>query len=70
MPTGNFAVDVKVFASGDLAARTNTAMQVIKAGLEQYAAEAASDYGLLYGLGTALFAVGIGWLASVVFRRD
>jgi len=70
VPTGNFAVDVKVFAAGDLAARTNTAMQVIKAGLEQYVAEAASDYGLLYGLGTALFAVGIGWLASVVFRRD
>jgi hypothetical protein len=43
---------------------------VIKAGLEQYAADAATDQGLLYGLATALFALLIGWFASAVFRRD
>jgi len=70
LPAGNFAVDVKLFAGGGLAARTKSALQAIESGLEQSVAEAASDYGLLYGLGTALFATGIGWLASVVFRRD
>jgi hypothetical protein len=31
---------------------------------------AARDYGLLYGLATAMMAVATGWLAAVVFRRD
>jgi tetrahydromethanopterin S-methyltransferase subunit G len=33
-------------------------------------ADAARDYGLLYGMATALMALLIGWFASVVFRRD
>ncbi len=68
--TGTFAIDVKLFAGGALIARTNSALEVIKAGVEQFVADAASDNGLLYGLATALFALGIGWFASVVFRRD
>jgi hypothetical protein len=43
---------------------------VIKAGFEQYVAEAAANYGLLYGFATMLMALLTGWLASVVFRRD
>jgi hypothetical protein len=43
---------------------------VIKAGFEQYVAEAAVSNGLLYGLATAQMALCSGWLASVVFRRD
>jgi len=70
VPTGPFAVDVKLFADGALLTRTNTALEVIKAGFEQFVAESAADYGLLYGLATALFAVSIGWFASVVFKRD
>ncbi len=70
VPTGNFAIDIKLFADGALVARTNSALEVIKAGLEQFVANAAEDYGLLYGLATALFAVVIGWFSSVVFRRD
>ena len=70
VPTGTFAIDVKLFADGALVARTNSALEVIKAGVEQFVADAAEDYGLLYGLATALFAVLIGWFASVVFRRD
>jgi tetrahydromethanopterin S-methyltransferase subunit G len=51
-------------------ARTNSALEVIKAGFEQYVADAARDYGLLYGLITSLMALLTGWIASVVFRRD
>ena len=53
-----------------LVARTNSALEVIKTGFEQYVADAARDYGLLYGLATALMALMIGWLASLVFARD
>jgi uncharacterized protein (TIGR02186 family) len=69
-PTGNYAVDVKLFANGALAASTNSALEVIKTGVEQYVADAAVDYGLVYGLVTAFMALAIGWFGSVVFRRD
>ncbi len=69
-PTGNYDVDVKLFADGALLARTQTALEVVKVGFEQVVANAARDYGLLYGLATALMALVTGWLASVVFRKD
>ncbi len=51
-------------------ARTNSALEVIKTGFEQYVADAARDYGLLYGAATAMMALLIGWFASLVFARD
>jgi uncharacterized protein (TIGR02186 family) len=70
VPTGNYSIDVKLFASGVPIASTTSALEVIKTGVEQYAADAARDRGLLYGLVTALMALFIGWFGSVVFRRD
>ncbi len=69
-PTGNYAIDVKLFADGAIVARTNSALEVTKAGFEQYVADAAHDNGLLYGFATMLMALITGWIASVVFRRD
>jgi uncharacterized protein (TIGR02186 family) len=69
-PIGNYAIDVKLFANGAMVASTNSALEVTKTGFEQYVADAARDYGLLYGLATALMALLTGWIASVVFRRD
>ena len=69
-PTGSYAIDVKLFAGGALVARTNSALEVIKTGFEQFVADAAADYGLLYGIATAIMALFIGWFASVIFRRD
>jgi uncharacterized protein (TIGR02186 family) len=70
VPTGNYTVDVKLFANGALVTRTGSALEVIKAGFEQYVAEAAQNHGVLYGLITSLMALLTGWFASVVFRRD
>ena len=69
-PTGNYAIDVKLFADGKMVARTTSALEVIKAGFEQFVADAARDHGLLYGLIASLMALVIGWFGSVVFRRD
>jgi uncharacterized membrane protein YfcA len=44
--------------------------EVVKVGFEQFVAQAAREYGLLYGFATALMALLTGWLASVVFRKD
>lgn len=70
VPTGAYAIDVKLFTNGEMIARTSSALEVIKAGFEQFVADAARDWGLLYGLASALMALVIGWFASVVFRRD
>ncbi len=70
VPTGNYGIDVQLFAGGAAVARTNSALEVIKTGFEQYVADAARDYGLLYGMATAMMALLIGWFASLVFARD
>ncbi|MEN3376364.1 MAG: hypothetical protein V7604_1719, partial [Hyphomicrobiales bacterium] len=49
---------------------TQTALEIVKVGFEQFVASAARDHGLLYGLATAMMAVLTGWFASVVFRKD
>jgi uncharacterized protein (TIGR02186 family) len=69
-PIGNYDVDVKVFADGALLTRANSAFEIIKVGFEQFVATAAQDYGLLYGITTAMMAIMTGWFAAVVFRRD
>ena len=51
-------------------ARAQSDLQVIKTGFEQYVAEAANEQPVFYGLTTTSMALAIGWLASVVFRRD
>lgn len=70
VPTGSYGINAELFADGVLVARTNSALEVIKTGFEQYVADAARDHGLLYGMATALMALLIGWFASVVFARD
>jgi uncharacterized protein (TIGR02186 family) len=70
VPTGSYDVDVKLFADGALLSRTQTALEVVKVGFEQFIATAAHEHGLLYGLATAMMAVLTGWFASVVFRKD
>jgi len=70
VPFGLYDVDVKLFADGAMIAESTSALEVIKVGFEQFVADAARDYGLLYGLATAMLALLIGWFASVVFRRD
>jgi uncharacterized protein (TIGR02186 family) len=69
-PVGTYEVDVKLFQNGALVARASTALEVLKAGIEQFVVNAALNYGVLYGLATVLMALFTGWVASVVFRRD
>lgn len=69
-PVGSYEIEVKLFADGTNIARTASALEVVKVGVEQFVASAAHDHGLLYGLGTTLMALLTGWFASVVFRRD
>jgi uncharacterized protein (TIGR02186 family) len=69
-PIGSYDVDVRAFAEGRQIARANSAFEIVKVGFEQFVATAAVDYGLLYGVTTAMMALLTGWFAAVVFRRD
>jgi uncharacterized protein (TIGR02186 family) len=70
VPTGTYEIDVKLFAGGTVIARTPSALEIYKAGFEQFVSFSAQTHGVLYGLATALMAILTGWFASVVFRRD
>jgi uncharacterized protein (TIGR02186 family) len=70
VPIGNYNVDVKLFAGGNLIAHTDTAFEIVKVGFEQFVVTAARDHGLAYGLATAMMALLTGWMASVTLRRD
>ena len=69
-PLGNYDVEVALFSGGALVTKNQLGFTVTKTAVEQWVANAAHTNGLLYGLATALIAVLVGWLASLVFRRD
>lgn len=67
---GSYAVEVMLFAEGEMIARTTSAFEISKVGFERFVVVAAHDYGLLYGIVAVMMALMTGWLASIVFRRD
>jgi len=70
VPVGTYEVDVKLLADGALLWRDTSAFETVKVAFEQFVANSARENGLMYGLSTAGLALMVGWLASVVFRRD
>ncbi|AMJ58902.1 TIGR02186 family protein [Bosea sp. PAMC 26642] len=69
-PTGPYEIEIVLFAGSATLARQTTNFEVVKTGIEQGLASGAHDRPFLYGLATAVLALFLGWLASVVFRRD
>lgn len=69
-PTGTYEVETLLLSVGEVIARETTAIEVVKTGFEELFARAAHDHGFLYGLATALLALGTGLLANFLFRRE
>jgi uncharacterized protein (TIGR02186 family) len=69
-PVGSYEVDVRLFADGTELARANSALEVVKVGIEQFIVNAAANHGILYGLFTTLMALATGWFAALIFRKD
>ncbi len=69
-PTGPYEIDIVLYSGGVPLARQSTNFEVVKTGLEQGLATGAHERSFLYGLATVALALLLGWLASVVFRRD
>jgi uncharacterized protein (TIGR02186 family) len=69
-PIGQYNVDIALFAEGVQLTKSGLGFQVTKQGIEHSIADMARERSLLYGAMTSGLAVVIGWLASVIFRRD
>ncbi len=69
-PIGGYEVETILVADGQLLAREQTAIEVVKTGLEFSLAQAAHENRLMYGLATALLALATGLAGSLLFGRD
>ena len=70
VPLGRYDVEVDVLAGTMPLARATNGFTVRKGGFEQRVASASRETPVAYGLATALMAMFMGWLATVIFRRD
>jgi uncharacterized protein (TIGR02186 family) len=69
-PLGRYDVDVTVLADGVPLAKGSGSFLVRKDDLERRVATAAHERGWLYGLAAVAMSILLGWLATVIFRRD
>jgi uncharacterized protein (TIGR02186 family) len=69
-PTGEYEVEMMLFADSVNITREVTHFEVVKIGFEQRIAALARDKSLLYGLATALTALFFGWMGNLIFRKD
>jgi uncharacterized protein (TIGR02186 family) len=69
-PLGDYEIEAALVVGGALLSRETTHFTVMKAGFEEHISALARDHSLGYGLATAAMALALGWLASVIFRRD
>lgn len=69
-PTGLYEVETVLMSDGVALSRQSTNFEVEKTGFEQATVVLARDHGFFYGLIAAVSALFLGWLATVVFRRE
>jgi uncharacterized protein (TIGR02186 family) len=69
-PVGSYDVSVSLLSEGVQLTRETTNFEVSKVGFEQVLAQSARSRAWTYGLATAVMSLVLGWLATIVFRRD
>jgi uncharacterized protein (TIGR02186 family) len=69
-PLGRYFVSTHAFSGGKSIASSSNEFFLTKTGFEALVASEARNRPWLYGLTAMLSALGLGWLASVAFRRD
>lgn len=67
--TGTYEVETLLLLNGEVIAKQQTALEVVKTGFEAIVAYEARHHGLLYGLVTIFLAILSGMAASLLFRR-
>jgi uncharacterized protein (TIGR02186 family) len=70
VPRGQYNVEVYLFRDGTVISAQSTPLFIDQTGLERRLYNFAHESPLSYGLSTVLMATLLGWLSSVVFRRN
>lgn len=70
VPRGTYKVDVYLFRDGTVISAQSTPLFIDQTGLERRLRNFAHDWPLSYGLSTVLMATLLGWLSSLIFRRN
>ena len=70
VPLGIYQVETRLLIDGVVVTGQRASLEVIKSGFENQVAQWAEKRAGLYGIATCLIALALGWLATVVFRRD
>lgn len=68
--TGDYQVGFRVYSGGVPVVQKADTFNVAKVGVEEFVISASTNHSLLYGLATTVMALFMGWLASIVFRKD
>lgn len=70
VPLGIYQVETRLLIDGKVATGQRASLEVIKAGFENNVALWAQQGSVLYGAATVAIALVLGWLATIIFRRD
>jgi uncharacterized protein (TIGR02186 family) len=70
VPRGQYTAEVYLFSNGMVVGAQTTPLYVEQTGVERRLFNFAHNDGVLYGLIAVVMALLIGWLSSVVFRRE
>ncbi len=70
LPSGHYTVEVYLFDRGKAVGVQTIPLQVSKTGFDANVANAARTQSLWYGIGAIFMALGGGWLAHRLFRRE
>lgn len=70
VPVGTHKARAFLFRSGAFIGQTQATLVIVKGGFERSVFRAASNHGLLYGLGCVFLAFATGWIGRLVFRKD
>ncbi|WP_165322802.1 TIGR02186 family protein [Rhizorhabdus phycosphaerae] len=69
VPVGRYTAETFLIERGRVVAAATREIEIHKSGMEAFVARAAERHGILYGLTAVLLSLGLGWAASVAFRR-
>ncbi len=69
VPVGRYTAETFLIRDGRVLAAATRSIDIRKSGFEKFVADAARKSPFLYGLFAVALALGLGWLASALFRR-
>ncbi len=70
VPIGTHTARAFLFKSGVFVKETSAQLSIVKSGFEQSIFRFSRDYSLIYGFAAVVLAMVVGWLGSIIFKRE